>query len=93
MAGMVHRGVNYWLIDIPTGQGITKHVEIDFHFVRDMVAKKLIFINFISTKDQLANIFTKPLLSSWFSTLRDKLNVISIPFGLKGHIRDIQLIN
>jgi hypothetical protein len=23
MAGMAHRGVNYWLIDIPTGRGIT----------------------------------------------------------------------
>jgi hypothetical protein len=23
MAGIAHRGVNYWLIDIPTGQGVT----------------------------------------------------------------------
>jgi hypothetical protein len=24
MAGMAHRGVNYWLIDIPTRRGVTK---------------------------------------------------------------------
>ena len=71
----------------------TKHVEIDFHFGRDTVANKLISFNFISTKDQLADIFTKPLSSPWFSTLRDKLNVISILLSLKGRIRDIQLMD
>ena len=67
----------------------TKHVEIDFHFVRDMVTKKLIFINFISNKDQVSDIFTKPLSSLRFNILRDKLNVISISFSLKERIRDI----
>jgi hypothetical protein len=67
----------------------TKHVEIDFHFVKDMVTKKLISINFISSKDQVTDIFTKPLSSLRFNILRDKLNIISIPFSLKGRIRDI----
>jgi hypothetical protein len=53
------------------------------------VTKKVISIKFISSKDQLADIFTKPLSSPRFSILRDKLNVISIPFSLKGCVRDI----
>ena len=64
-------------------------MEIDFHFVRDMVAKKLLSIKFISSKDQLADIFTKPLSSSWFGVLRSKLNVLLIPLRLKGRIRDL----
>jgi hypothetical protein len=64
-------------------------VEIDFHFVRDMVAKKLLSIKFISSTDQLAWIFTKPLLSSWFGIFCDKLNVISILLSLRGRARDI----
>ncbi|XP_019156474.1 PREDICTED: uncharacterized protein LOC109153138 [Ipomoea nil] len=39
----------------------TKHVEIDFHFIRDKVASGDMLVHFVLTKDQLADIFTKPL--------------------------------
>jgi hypothetical protein len=39
----------------------TKHVEIDYHFVRERVAHKQLNIQFISTHDQLADGFTKVL--------------------------------
>ena len=71
----------------------TKHVEIDFHFVRNMVAKKTLNIKFISTKDQLTNVFTKPLSSSRFGFLRDKLNVHSTTLSLMGHVRGISSNN
>jgi hypothetical protein len=38
-----------------------KHIEIDYHFVRERVTKKLLQIKFISSKDQLTDIFTMPL--------------------------------
>jgi hypothetical protein len=62
--------------------------EIDFHFIRGMVTENSLSIK-ISSEDQLANIFTKPLSSSCFSLLSDKLNVIPIPFSLRGCVRDI----
>jgi len=53
----------------------TKHVEVDYHFVRDRVAKKEIQIRFISSQDQLADVFTKPLPTSSFTAFRFKLQV------------------
>jgi hypothetical protein len=66
-----------------------KHVEIDFHFVKDMIAKKSLSIKFIFSKYQLADIFTKPLSSSRFSILRSKLNVTTAPFSFRGCVNDI----
>lgn len=40
----------------------TKQIEVDFHFVRERVAKKMLDVRFISSKDQTSDIYTKPLL-------------------------------
>jgi hypothetical protein len=43
----------------PTFHERMKHVEVDYHFVRERVAKGLLDIRFISTNDQVADGFTK----------------------------------
>jgi len=53
----------------------TKHVEVDYHFFRDRVAKKEIQIRFISSRDQLSDVFTKPLSTSSFTAFRFKFRV------------------
>ncbi|XP_019184399.1 PREDICTED: uncharacterized protein LOC109179349 [Ipomoea nil] len=63
----------------PVFHARTKQVEIDYHFVRYKVASGDFVVNYVSTTDQLDDIFTKPLPSPRFSTLRGKLNVASLP--------------
>jgi hypothetical protein len=54
-----------------------KHVEIGFHFMRERVARKLLDIWFISSQDQVADIFTKPLTEGQFNVCRDNLNLVA----------------
>lgn len=53
----------------------TKHVEVDYHFISDRVAKKEIQIRFVPSRDQLADVFTKPLPVASFTAFRFKLRV------------------
>jgi hypothetical protein len=80
-------GVNY-LSSNPVFHARIKHIEIDFHFVRDMVASKCLNVRFVSSAGQLADLLTKPISSSRFAFLRSKLNVLSISLGLRGRVKD-----
>jgi hypothetical protein len=53
-----------------------------------MVANKSLNVRFVSSHDQLADLLTKPISSSRFALLRTKLNVLSIPLGLRGRVKD-----
>jgi hypothetical protein len=59
------------------------------------MASKNLVVCFISTKDKKADIFTKPLVSTRFTTLHDNLSIMVILLQLSWHIKtleDIQLI-
>jgi hypothetical protein len=56
-----------------------KHIPIKYHFLREQVAEKNIRVEYVGTKEQVADIFTKPLPWEAFEYLRQRLGVISTP--------------
>ena len=62
----------------PMQHSRTKNIDIRHHFLRDHVQKGDITLEFVSTKDQLADIFTKPLSEEQFVDIRRQLGVISL---------------
>ncbi|XP_075655127.1 uncharacterized protein LOC142625334 [Castanea sativa] len=59
----------------PVFHARTKHVEVDYHFVRERVLRCDLQVCYIATGDQLADIFTKSLSFSCFQFLRSKTMV------------------
>ncbi|CAN1749024.1 Retrovirus-related Pol polyprotein from transposon TNT 1-94 [Linum perenne] len=53
----------------------SKHVALDFHFIRELVESGELRICHVSTLDQIADIFTKPMTKDRLSWLRSKLQV------------------
>jgi hypothetical protein len=64
------------MADNPVEHSRTKHIAIRYHFLRDHQQKGDIKISYINTKDQLADIFTKPLVEQSFTKLRHELNIL-----------------
>ncbi|PKA60215.1 Retrovirus-related Pol polyprotein from transposon TNT 1-94 [Apostasia shenzhenica] len=56
----------------------TKHIEIDFHFVRERVQDGTITTHFVSSSSQLADFFTKALGLDQFQNLLGKLGISNI---------------
>ncbi|GJS13015.1 hypothetical protein Tco_0407487 [Tanacetum coccineum] len=54
----------------PMQHSRTKHIEIHHHFLRDNVQKRHISIEKVSSVDNIADIFTKPLKRELFNYLR-----------------------
>jgi histone deacetylase 1/2 len=61
------------LIAAPTMRPRTRHIAIKYHHFREQVCNGNIHIQWISTENQLADIFTKPLTAQKFTNLRRTL--------------------
>ena len=63
----------------PVMHSKTKHIPNKFHFLREQVTEKNIKLEYVETKEQIVDIFTKPLPWETFEYLRQKLGVIPSP--------------
>lgn len=59
----------------PIQHSRTKHIDIRYHFIRDLVEDKVVALEHVATENQLADIFTKALDANQFKILRGKLGI------------------
>ena len=63
----------------PVQHSKSKHIEIRYHFIRDLVEDKAVCLEFIHTDNQKADIFTKPFNGPQFESLCRTIGVGTIP--------------
>ena len=61
----------------------SKHIEIRYFYIRDMVHKRAIKLQYVSIDEQVADVLTKPLSRVKFEYFHDKLGVVQKHFPQK----------
>ena len=62
----------------------SKHIEIRCFYIRDMMQKGAIKLQYMSTNEQVVDVLTKPLSQIKFEHFRDKLGVVQKDLPQKG---------
>ena len=56
----------------------SKHIEIKYHYIRDMVQGGAVKLQYVVMKEQIADVLTKPLARLNFEYFRERLGVLHI---------------
>ena len=63
----------------------SKHIEIKYHYIRDMVQREAVKLQYVVTDGQIADVLTKPLARVMFEYFKEKLGVPQIEVPSKGN--------
>jgi hypothetical protein len=67
----------------------TKHIEIDYHFVREKIVAKKLQLQFLPSREQVVDALTKALVIPRFILLQTKLTVSRSPLTCEGSVKNI----
>ena len=62
----------------------SKHIEIRYHYIRDMVQRGAVKLQYVGTDEQVVDVLTKPLSRGKFEYSQDKLGVVRKDLPQKG---------
>jgi hypothetical protein len=56
----------------------SKHIEIRYHYIMDILQKGAVKIEYVATDEQVADVLKKSLSKMKFEYFRDKLSVVPL---------------
>ena len=62
----------------------SKHIEINYHYIRDMVQRGAVKLEYVTTEEHIADVLMKQLARVKFEYFREKLGVLQIEVYSKG---------
>ena len=68
------------LSENPVFHDRSKHIDMKYHYIRDIIQKGNVKLQYISTDEQVTDLFTKPLARVKFAYFRERLGVVENPF-------------
>ena len=63
----------------------SKHIEIKYHYIIDMVQRGAVKLRYVATEEHIADVLTKPLPMVKFKYFSEKLGVLHIDVSSKGN--------
>lgn len=54
----------------------SKHIEIKYHYIKDLIYKKIVSISYVPTNENISDIFTKSLTIQKHNYFCSKLNLV-----------------
>lgn len=66
------------IVQNPVQHDRTKHVEVDWHFLKEKLDARIVQFPFVKSEDQLADILSKVVSSKVFHSSLDKLSIENI---------------
>jgi hypothetical protein len=64
------------MMENPVFHDKSKHIEIWYHYIRDMVQRGVVKLQYVGTNEKVADVLTKPLSRVKFEYFRDKLGIV-----------------
>ena len=65
-----------------------KHIEIQYHYIRDMVQRRAVKLQYVATEEWIADVLKNPLARVKFEYFRENLGVLQIKVSSKGKLSD-----
>ena len=66
------------LLKNPVFHDKSKHIDIKYHYIRDIVQRGVVNLLYVAMEEQIAHVLTKPLATLKFEYFRERLGVLQI---------------